>query len=299
MATGLRGVTAMAVRMAATVLLAALALSASAQTVRYIHTDSLGSVAVVTDQNRNVLERREYEPYGLQLTPAIKDGPGYTGHVQDATTGLTYMQQRYYDAQIGRFLSVDPVTAGSVPGANFNRYWYGSNNPYKFSDPDGRQSIIRQMFGRLFPVTHNSGQSGVNDLDGSNDGDIDGDGNADGKGQDADVPPKTETDHAIDRIKFMKPPVAGLAGDRGELAGEGGEEGAERDYESLRGVPGAKSKWTSLGKELIYLPDGRIADKHKSTRPYKDGPPENTPTIKIYKPGGGSVPEVTIRYPER
>lgn len=141
MATGLHGVTAMAIRMATTALLAALALSASAQAVRYIHTDSLGSVAVVTDQNRNVLERREYEPYGLQLTPAIKDGPGYTGHVQDAATGLTYMQQRYYDPLVGLFLSVDPVTAYTDPMGYFNRYKYANNNPYRFTDPDGRQSL--------------------------------------------------------------------------------------------------------------------------------------------------------------
>jgi hypothetical protein len=35
---------------------------------------------------------------------------------------------------------VDPVTAYSMPGANFNRYWYANNNPYKFVDPDGRHS---------------------------------------------------------------------------------------------------------------------------------------------------------------
>ena len=46
--------------------------------------------------------------------------------------------QRYYDPQIGRFLSVDPVTANGSTGANFNRYWYGNNNPYRFTDPDGR-----------------------------------------------------------------------------------------------------------------------------------------------------------------
>ncbi|WP_368566251.1 RHS repeat domain-containing protein [Pseudoxanthomonas sp. UTMC 1351] len=138
MATGLHSVTSRIVRAAATALLWSLALGAPAQTVRYIHTDALGSVAVVTDQNRNVIERREYEPYGFQLTPVIKDGPGYTGHVQDAVTGLTYMQQRYYDPQIGRFLSIDPVTAHVKPGANFNRYWYANNNPYRFTDPDGR-----------------------------------------------------------------------------------------------------------------------------------------------------------------
>lgn len=35
-------------------------------------------------------------------------------------------------------MSVDPVTASSVNGTNFNRYWYGNNNSYRFTDPDGR-----------------------------------------------------------------------------------------------------------------------------------------------------------------
>lgn len=113
---------------------------AQAQTIRYIHTDGLGSVVLVTDANRNVVERREYEPYGAVLT-GIKDGPGYAGHVADAQTGLSYMQQRYYDSQVGMFLSVDPVTAyGSGDMRLFNRYAYAFNNPYKFVDPDGRQS---------------------------------------------------------------------------------------------------------------------------------------------------------------
>jgi RHS repeat-associated protein len=119
--------------------LASVAMSAMAQTVVYFHTDVLGSIVAVTDESRSVVERREYEPFGLQLTPAIKDGPGYTGHVQDEATGLTYMQQRYYDPAIGRFMSVDPVEANAHTGANFNRYKYASNNPYSFRDPDGMQ----------------------------------------------------------------------------------------------------------------------------------------------------------------
>ena len=112
-----------------------------AQTVvKYVHTDALGSVVMMTDQNRNVLERREYEPYGEQLTPVVQNGPGYTGHVQDAATGLVYMQQRYYDPGIGRFLSVDPISADSRDGGGFNRYWYADSNPYNFTDPDGRSS---------------------------------------------------------------------------------------------------------------------------------------------------------------
>jgi hypothetical protein len=51
---------------------------------------------------------------------------------------MNYMQQRYYDPNIGRFLSVDPVTAMEGGPDHFNRYDYAYNNPYKFADPDGR-----------------------------------------------------------------------------------------------------------------------------------------------------------------
>ncbi|WP_425608092.1 RHS repeat domain-containing protein [Pseudoxanthomonas winnipegensis] len=111
---------------------------AYAQTVEYIHTDALGSPIAVTNASQQVIERSEYAPYGDLLNRPDTDGPGYTGHVLDAATGMNYMQQRYYDPMIGLFLSVDPVTAYAKPGVNFNRYWYASNNPYRFTDPDGR-----------------------------------------------------------------------------------------------------------------------------------------------------------------
>ena len=63
----------------------------------------------------------------------------------DAASGLTYMQQRYYDPQIGRFLSVDPVAAYSKKGILFNRYWYANDNPYRFTDPDGRVTVELDM----------------------------------------------------------------------------------------------------------------------------------------------------------
>ncbi len=121
----------------------ALLLTASAHaqtTVEYIHTDALGSPVAVTDASGNAIEREVFEPYGSPITRPPSDQPGFTGHVADSLTGLTYMQQRYYDPQIGRFLSVDPVTAYSNPVGAFNRYWYGNNNPYKFMDPDGRRA---------------------------------------------------------------------------------------------------------------------------------------------------------------
>ena len=107
--------------------------------ITYLHTDALGSPVAVTDSARNVVERNQYAPYGALLGKPNPDAPGYTGHVMDAATKLTYMQQRYYDPGLGRFLSVDPVTAlDNGDMRHFNRYAYAYNNPYKFTDPDGR-----------------------------------------------------------------------------------------------------------------------------------------------------------------
>lgn len=108
-------------------------------TAKYQHTDALGSPVAVTNMAGAVMDRTNYEPYGTAINKPNYDGIGYTGHVQDGATGLTYMQQRYYDPQIGRMLSVDPVTAyGSGDMRHFNVYAYAYNNPYKFTDPDGR-----------------------------------------------------------------------------------------------------------------------------------------------------------------
>lgn len=117
--------------------------TASAQTVTYIHTDALGSVVAKSDANGNVIERITYEPYGAVVGGPVADGPGYTGHVSDAATGLSQMQQRYMDPQLGVFLSVDPVTAYEQPVGQFNRYRYANGNPYRFTDPDGRQAAER------------------------------------------------------------------------------------------------------------------------------------------------------------
>ena len=106
--------------------------------VKFQHTDALGSPIAVTNQAGVVIERNDYEPYGTIIGKPNYQGIGYTGHVQDAATGLTYMQQRYYDPRVGLFLSVDPVTALSSPVGMFNRYRYANNNPYRFKDPDGR-----------------------------------------------------------------------------------------------------------------------------------------------------------------
>ena len=107
-------------------------------TTFYEHTDALHSPVAETDANGNVTGITRYTPYGETTSGTYVQGPGFTGHVTDAATGLSYMQQRYYDPVIGRFLGVDPVSTDPNSGASFNRYDYAADNPYRFTDPDGR-----------------------------------------------------------------------------------------------------------------------------------------------------------------
>jgi RHS repeat-associated protein len=60
---------------------------------------------------------------------------GWTGQRHDAETGLQYFGARYYDAKIGRFISQDPMMAGSNP------YSYPNNDPLNLIDPTGMYGV--------------------------------------------------------------------------------------------------------------------------------------------------------------
>lgn len=136
-------VSSMLARLAMAVLLFAIGgQSALAErTTTFYHNDALGSVVAASDASGQLLWRKEYAPFGEQLdSTAENEKLAYTGKEHDDATGLTYFGARYYDPYLGRFMGVDP--AGIDPGDpfTFNRYSYGNNNPYRFIDPDGRQS---------------------------------------------------------------------------------------------------------------------------------------------------------------
>lgn len=114
---------------------------ANASAVTYVYTDAQGTPLAKADANGNITATFDYQPYGVQALGVAHNDIGYTGHVNDEESGFVYMQQRYYDPESARLLSVDQVNVYSNPIANFNRYWYANNNPYKFIDPDGRQTL--------------------------------------------------------------------------------------------------------------------------------------------------------------
>ena len=61
----------------------------------------------------------------------------YVGKRYDASTGLVYFGKRFYDPNLGRWLTQDP--AGPIDHSNLYQYVY--NNPYKFQDPNGENIL--------------------------------------------------------------------------------------------------------------------------------------------------------------
>ena len=112
---------------------------AHAGTVTYVYSDPQGTPLAEADANGNITATFDYRPYGVQALGAAPNGPGYTGHVNDPDTGLVYMQARYYDPVVGRFLSVDPVGPSAGDPFSFNRFAYADSNPIMVTDPTGRQ----------------------------------------------------------------------------------------------------------------------------------------------------------------
>jgi RHS repeat-associated protein len=80
----------------------------------------------------------DYFPYGKILRQFIKTPEKYvtTGHERDAETGLDYRGARFYDGDVGRFLSLDPLAA-EYP--SLSDYCYVAGNPMMFVDTDGQR----------------------------------------------------------------------------------------------------------------------------------------------------------------
>ncbi|MFI7502822.1 RHS repeat-associated core domain-containing protein [Streptomyces sp. NPDC049687] len=103
------------------------------------------------------LTQRRVMPFGGPRGTAPASWPGtrsFVGGVDDTKdTGLTHLGAREYDAQTGRFLSVDPVMDLSDP-QQMHGYTYGNNNPLVYADPDGKFFGFLGLFKSLKKAIH-------------------------------------------------------------------------------------------------------------------------------------------------
>jgi len=128
-------------------------------TASYYEQDGLGSVSSLSNPSGVLANTYSYDSYGkLTASMGTLANPfQYTGREFDSETGIYEYRSRYYDQNVGRFLSEDPLRfkAGANirqdpfhfrAGADF--YVYAFNSPLRWRDPDGKK-VEWGMLGNL------------------------------------------------------------------------------------------------------------------------------------------------------
>ena len=182
------------------------------RTVTYFHHDAQGSVVAATNEFGDKIWEKGFTPYGEQTDQERQIEARYTGKQYDPVTGFVYFGQRYYDPEVGRFLTQDPVEFYLSNPMSFNRYTYANNNPYRFIDPDGRSAVT--AFGGFIAESYNflkgDGFDGANIIGALRDG-YDGEGKGVGYSVFEDVSSFVPLGTAVKVFRFAKLKLGGSA----------------------------------------------------------------------------------------
>lgn len=107
----------------------------------YIIKDWLGTVRQVVGETAIITSARDHFPYGKLmdgrniLSGSHEDSRyQYTGHEFDVETNYGYHGARYYNREIGKYMSIDPL-AFKYP--SLSDYCYVAGNPINYIDPTG------------------------------------------------------------------------------------------------------------------------------------------------------------------
>ncbi len=148
-------------------------------TLYYYVLNAQGDVIALADQNGNLIAKYSYDPWGklLSVTPngwldeqnayylevAEANPLRYRGYYYDAETGFYYLQSRYYDPEIGRFINADSYASTDATGLlSTNMFAYCENDPVNKSDPDGE--VAHLAIGAVVGAIANVGFSYLNHM---------------------------------------------------------------------------------------------------------------------------------------
>lgn len=98
-----------------------------------------GDVIGLLYDNGTVANTYDYDEFGNLITQQEKTyNPfKYAGEYQDSESGLYYLNARYYDPSMGRFLNEDSYEGQIDNPLSLNNYAYVNNNPLGYIDPSG------------------------------------------------------------------------------------------------------------------------------------------------------------------
>jgi len=114
-------------------------------------TNLQGDVLRILDEDKNTVVEYTYDAWGNLIsttgtkatTLGVHNPLRYRGYVYDVETGLYYLQSRYYNPAMGRFVNADAFASTGQGVLGNNMFAYCNNNPINFVDPSG---YIRHQF---------------------------------------------------------------------------------------------------------------------------------------------------------
>lgn len=120
-------------------------------------TNQMGDVISITDAQGNELAQYSYDEWGNTLSTSDNDIANinplrYRGYYYDSETGYYYLQSRYYDANICRFINADTYKYAKLQKndfAGYSLFTYCCNDPINYSDPTGYFIVKRWMISTL------------------------------------------------------------------------------------------------------------------------------------------------------
>ena len=144
-------------------------------------TNMQGDVIQLVDINGTIVVEYKYDAWGniIYQTPNQTIGNinpfRYRSYYYDIETGWYYLQSRYYNPSIGRFISADGLVGELGNIQSHNMYAYCANNPVMYTDSGGYCAhiiggiIIGALFGAGAQIIANvlSGEEWYNDLGGA------------------------------------------------------------------------------------------------------------------------------------
>lgn len=133
----------------------------------YYHLDRFNHVVLITNDQGKVVNQYEYNAFGeiKEKQEKIDNPYTYTARRSDPETNLLYYRSRYYDPEIGRFISQDSFPAFYAVPQSFNRYTYVLNNPNRYRDPDGKwvHILVGAAIGAVVNTAIKAGSNYIND----------------------------------------------------------------------------------------------------------------------------------------
>jgi RHS repeat-associated protein len=105
----------------------------------YYHYDAQMSTRQLTNETEDVVNTYVYDAFGITLDQAgvVANNYLYSGEQYDANVGFYYLRARYYDNNIGRFVTTDPFEGKPFEPVTLHKYLYANCNPVMFRDPSG------------------------------------------------------------------------------------------------------------------------------------------------------------------